>query len=137
MSTDATLTALLEAEHAAIYAYGVVGARLDDATRRLALAAFDAHRAGRDALQALLRERGAAVPGPAAAYDVTVTDRAGALALAVRIEDDLAARWHDLVADGALRARAVQALADSAVRAAQWRRTAGPRPWTQAFPGSA
>jgi hypothetical protein len=136
VSVVATLTALLEAEHAAVYAYGVLGAHLDDATRRLALAAFDAHRADRDGLQALLRERGAAVPGPAAAYDVTVTDRADALALAVRVEDDLAGRWHDLVGDRALRSRAVQALGDSAVRAAQLRRAAGPRPWTQAFPGS-
>ncbi len=136
MTADDTLVGLLEAEHAAIYAYGVLGARLDVGTRRLALSAFDAHRASRDALQGLLAERRLAVPAPAPAYDVTVADRAQALELAVRIEDDLAGRWHDLVADPVLRARAVQGLRDSAVRAALWRRAAGQRPWTQAFPGA-
>lgn len=137
MNVDRTLTGLLEAEHAAVYAYGVLGARLDDATRALALSAHDAHRAARDDLERLLRDRGQPVPAAAPAYDVTVATRAQALALATRVEDDLAGRWHDLVADGGLRARALQGLTDSAVRAAQWRRAAGPRPWTQAFPGSA
>jgi hypothetical protein len=135
VTADEVLAGLLEAEHAAIYAYGVLGARLDDATRRLALSAHDAHRAARDDLQRLLTSRGRDLPVPAPAYDVTVATRAQAVALAVRLEDDLAGRWHDLVADPGLRPRAVQGLSDSAVRAALWRRKAGPRPWTQAFPG--
>lgn len=137
MTPDQVLVGLLEAEHAAIYAYGVLGARLDDATRRLALAAHDTHRALRDELERLLRDRGLPLPTPAAAYDVTVANRAAAVALAADIEDDLAGRWRDLVADTGLRARAVRGLQESAVRAALWRRAAGPRPWTQAFPGSA
>ena len=150
MTVDEILTGLLEAEHAAVYAYGVLGARLDLATRREALAAFDAHRAARDELEGLLRDRGLDVPAAAPAYDVSAAGRPQALALAARVEDDLAGRWCDLVADAGLRdglaltgegwippARAVQGLRDSAVRATRWRRLAGPRPWTTALPGLA
>jgi hypothetical protein len=132
MTREEVLRGLLEAEHAAIYAYGVLGARLDDPERRLALTAYDAHRQARDTLRNLL---GAAAPAPAPAYDVTVTTPAQARRLAVLIEDDLADRWHDLVQDQPLRPRAVQGLSDSAVRAALWRRWAGPLPWTQTLPG--
>jgi hypothetical protein len=96
------------------------------------VSAFDAHRAARDALAALL---GPGAPGPAAAYDVTVATAVQARTLAAAIEDDLAGRWHDLLAYAELRARAVQGLSDSAVRAALWRRAAGPLPWTTPFPG--
>ena len=41
------LAAVLSDEHAAIYAYGVLGARLDEPTRAVALADFDAHRVRR------------------------------------------------------------------------------------------
>jgi hypothetical protein len=129
------LADLLAAEHAAIYAYGVLGARLDGSARALARAAYDAHRAARDELQALLSARGETPAGPAAAYDVTVATAAEAKALAVRIEVDLGQRWHDLVADVAVRSRAVRGLQDSAVRAALWRKALGPRPWTEALPG--
>ena len=130
---------LLRDEHAAIYAYGVLGARLPDAERRIALTAFDAHRAVRDALRARVLAAGQVPPGPAAAYDVTVAGQAEALALAVRVEEQLAVRWRDLVALSAtrdVRQLAVHELQASAVRAAQWRRAAGSAP-TVAFPGRA
>jgi hypothetical protein len=126
---------LLAAEHAAIYAYGVLGARLEGPAQALARAAYDAHRAARDDVQSLLRARGAVPLGPAPAYDVTVATAAEAKALAVSVEVDLGQRWHDLVEDVALRSRAVRGLQDSAVRAALWRRAAGPGPWTDALPG--
>ncbi len=132
------LTALLAAEHAAVYGYGVLGGRLDDDTRPGALTAYDAHRARRDSLAARLRERGAAPPVALPAYDVRVADRAAALALAVRLEEGLAVRWRDLVAgtdDLALRTLGSSGLQEVAVRAAQWRRTAGVRPVTVALPG--
>lgn len=138
MTESAALTALLDAEHAAVYAYGVLGARLDEATRRVALAAFDAHRSRRDELIARLRARSLPTPGPEAAYDVVVANRVQALALAVRVETELGVRWRDLVAvtdNRMLRRAAVQALQDSAVRATVWRRTAGLTPLTQALPG--
>src|SRR5690606_3193584 len=60
----------LEAEHAAVYAYGVVGARTDGARRREATAAFDAHRARRDRLRELIISRGGTPTEPAAGYDL-------------------------------------------------------------------
>lgn len=132
------LTGALETEHAAVYAYGVLGARLDEATRTGALSAFDAHRARRDALADALRSRRLPVPGPAPAYDVAVAGRPDALALAVRVETEVGVRLRDLVGgtdDRGLRTLAVQGLQDCAVRAAQWRRLAGTAPATVALPG--
>ena len=140
MSDTELLVGLLAAEHAAIYAYGVLGARLDEATRAMALTAFDAHRTLRSALRVQLQARGVEPPGPLAAYDITVRDRAQALRLAIDLEVKDGVLWRDLVAtseDPALRSMAVPALAGTAVRAARWRKVAGVRPLTEAFPGQA
>lgn len=132
------LQTLLAAEHAAIYGYGVLGARLADAARELAQQADDAHRARRDSLAELLRNRGAAVPVTMAAYDVAVSGAPEALALAVRLEEGLAVRWRDLVGgtdDAVLRSLGVRGLTETAVRAARWRLAGGLRPGTVALPG--
>ena len=133
------LTALVAAEHAAVYAYGVLGARLDLDLRERAQAADDAHRLRRDALAGLLRDRGAPVPASLPSYDVAVATPDDAQALAVRVEEGLALRWRDLVGgtdDPALRRVAVSGLTETAVRAARWRRSSGPRPWTVPLPGT-
>ncbi len=134
------LQALLAAEHAAVYGYGVVGGRLDDAGRSTALAAYDSHRARRDELEALLSAQGV-TPQPAeAAYDVATSSAEEALALAVRIEEGLALRWRDLVGatdDAELRALGIAGLQETAVRAASWRKQAGVPEVTVALPGSA
>lgn len=132
------LQVLLEAEHAAVFGYGTLGGRLDTGTRPMALTAYDAHRARRDSLVARLRERRAEVPAALPAYDAVVPDRAAALALAVRLEEGLSARWLDLVAgavEPALRALGVSGLQETAVRAASWRRLQGVVPPTVALPG--
>lgn len=135
----ALLEALLAATHAAVYGYAVLGARLDDATRPMALRAHDAARARRDVLAARLRERGARPAPPLPAYDVEVDGPQEALALAVRLEEGLGVRWLDLVEgtdDVDLRRLAVGGLQQTAVRAAQWRARAGSAPVTVALPGS-
>ena len=135
MSTSTLLAAVLEAEHAAVYGYGVLGARLDVATRAIALAAFDAHRARRDDLLARL---GTGAPATGAAYDVSVHSPAEALVLAVSLEVGVGMRWLDLVggtSDPALRLLGVSGLQETAVRAANWRRLRGAGPVTVAFPG--
>ncbi len=135
MSSSTLLAAVLEAEHAAVYGYGVLGARLDDATRPTALAAFDAHRARRDDLLARL---GTAAPATGASYDVAVHSPAEALVLAVALEEGVGVRWLDLVggtSDPALRLLGVGGLQETAVRAAHWRRLRGTGPVTVAFPG--
>lgn len=137
MSDLDLLAAVLMDEDAAVYAYGVLGARLDDATRAVALDHFDAHRLRRDEVIARLRAAGRPRQGPRTAYDVAVGGRAAALTLAIRVEDSLAVRWRDLVGgttDAGLRRLGVSGLTDSALRAATWRRTAGLTP-TVALPG--
>jgi hypothetical protein len=133
------LVALVEAEHAAVYAYGVLGARLDDATRKLARTAYDSHRARRDQVVAALQAHGATAPAPLAVYDVAVADAVEALALAVRVEEGMSLRWRDLVGETrarALRSLAVAGLQETAVRAAQWRKRSGITPVTVALPGT-
>ncbi len=139
MTVTAALLDLLATEHQAIYAYGVLGAQLDEQTRAIALASVTAHRASRDALQQRLRDRGVGTPGPEAAYDLAVANAPAAVLLAVRVETELGVRWRDLVAqttDEGLRSLAVQGLSDCAVRATTWRTKAGVPP-TVALPGLA
>ncbi|MEV0478013.1 DUF4439 domain-containing protein, partial [Streptomyces prunicolor] len=52
------LQAALAAEHAAVYGYGVVGGRIREGRRTEAKAAYDAHRARRDALVREVRDLG-------------------------------------------------------------------------------
>lgn len=132
------LAELLEGEHAVVYGYGVLGARLDSPSRDLALLAYDSHRTRRDQLAARLRERGSDPEPPPPAYDVSVGSTAEALALAIRLEEGLTLRWRDLVGgtdDRQLRQLGLAGLQECAVRAAQWRVQAGVAPATVALPG--
>jgi hypothetical protein len=138
---DAGLEAALAAEHAAIYAYGALGAHLTGRDRRDAVAAETAHRARRDALLLRMADTGTAPVPAAPAYTLpfAVTDRATALRLAVGVEERTAAAWRAAVPETAAgdRQTAVAALTDCAVRATRWRRTASPgTPGTVPFPGS-
>ena len=139
MTEASALAELLSAEHQAIWAYGVIGAHLDEERRTTALAAYDAHRLLRDSLLARMRSRGLPTPGPALAYEMTVTTPGSAVQQAILLEDGLTARWHDLVASTEnrdLRALAVRALSDAAVRATRWRISARVRPATVPLPGT-
>jgi Domain of unknown function (DUF4439) len=139
MTAADRLRALVEAEHAAVYGYGLLGARLDEAGRRVAQIGYDSHRVRRDQLVAALVAAGGTAPAPLPSYDIAVADAAGAMALAIRIEVELSVRWRDLVGatgDAALRRLAVAGLQETAVRAAQWRKRAGITPTTVALPGA-
>ncbi|WP_371516981.1 DUF4439 domain-containing protein [Kitasatospora sp. NBC_01300] len=124
----AAVTALqgaLGAEHAAVYGYGVVGARLpEDQQRTDARTAYAAHEARRDAWQRLIGSLGAAPAAAAAGYQLpfAVTDTAGATKLAAHLETRLTAVYADLVAavPGPQRGTAADALRDSALRAHRW-----------------
>jgi hypothetical protein len=129
----------LRGEHAAIYAYGVLGAHLDAATVPLAVLAESAHRARRDALMLRLTTEDATPPPaePAYALPAPVTDQASALRLAISVEERCAGLWRQALADvtGDDRALAVDALTDCAVRATRARAAAGVQPATVPFPG--
>ncbi|WP_059011622.1 ferritin-like domain-containing protein [Streptomyces specialis] len=121
---DATQAALA-AEHAAVYGYGVVGARIGEERGGEATEAYDAHRARRDLLHRTVRDLGgtpvAAEPAYALPFDVG--DGAGAVELAAELETRLAGAYADLVpvAEGERRREAAAAMRDAVVRAARWR----------------
>ncbi|MFC5667877.1 ferritin-like domain-containing protein [Kitasatospora misakiensis] len=124
----------LSAEHAAVYGYGVVGARLpDDQQRADARTALAAHQARRDAWQRLLAGTGATPTAAAAGYQLPfpVTDAASAARLAAHLETRLTTVYAGLVAavTPAQRPLAADALRESALRAQRW--GAAPTP----FPG--
>jgi ferritin-like protein len=128
------------AEQAAIYAYGPIGVHLvGDREAAEARTAELTHRARRDALITRLEELAATMPPtpPGYALPFPVTDRAGALKLAIEVEDRVAATWRSAlpVTEGEDRRMALDALTDCAVRATRWRRLAGVTPRTVPFPG--
>lgn len=129
------LQAALAAEHAAVYGYGVVGGRIREGQRSEARAAYDAHRARRDALAREVRDLGTDPVVASAAYALPfpVPDSAAAVLLAAELEDRVAGVYSDLVraAEGELRGRAAEALREAAVRAVRWRGE------SVAFPGLA
>jgi hypothetical protein len=128
MSTEQAIMAAINGEDAAIYAYGVIGARSRGARAALARRALTAHRARREALQATIAEPVAA----ASAYDLPfpVEDAQDAARLAVLVENRMAALLADVAAATAddRRAQAVTGAMESAARAIAW----GGAP--QAFP---
>ncbi|MEU6001991.1 ferritin-like domain-containing protein [Streptomyces sp. NPDC047197] len=127
--------AALGAEHAAVYGYGVVGARIGEGRRAEARTAYDAHRARRDELQRAVRDLGGEPEPSAPAYALpfAVPDSAAAVRLATELEERVAGVYADLVraSTGARRGSAAEALREAAVRAARW------RGGSVAFPGLA
>ncbi|WP_329221544.1 ferritin-like domain-containing protein [Streptomyces sp. NBC_01485] len=134
-ATSAELTALqaaLAAEHAAVYGYGVVGGRLSQERRTEALAAYDAHRARRDALAREVRGLGAEPVAASAGYALPfpVPDSTAAVRLAAELEERVAGVYSDLVraATRTRRRDAAAALREAAVRAVRWRGGSVPFP---------
>ena len=136
---NAALAAVLTAEHAAIFGYGVVGGHLDNAGKQTVRRADSAHRTRRDALIARLVSTSATVPPAAPAYTLpfAVTNRSSALKLAVALEEGTAEAWRLAIAatTGDVRKAALDALIDCALRATAWRRAAKLAPITVPFPG--
>jgi hypothetical protein len=116
----------LAGEHAAIYAYGVIGGRLDYGSRpvRDATAAWEIHRERRIGLTALVEAGGetpvAAEPGYKLPNDID--DVAAARTVAQVVEGRCAVLYATLAATatGEVRAYAVDALIDAAVRGYDW-----------------
>ncbi|WP_214106378.1 ferritin-like domain-containing protein [Acrocarpospora catenulata] len=132
----------LAAEHAAVYAYGVIGARTGGTLRTRANAGFDAHRARRDQLRALMTQRGEAPaePGPTYQLPFEVTTPAQAARLAAYIEERVGMAYLELSADPdpGLRRLAALALQECAVRGYGWRPVIDTLPGmpSGAFPGA-
>ncbi|WP_200307269.1 ferritin-like domain-containing protein [Streptomyces adelaidensis] len=127
--------AALDAEHAAVYGYGVVGGKIGEDRRSEAREAYDAHRARRDELARVVRDLDGKPAAGAAGYALPfpVTDSDSAVRLAAELEERVAGVYSDLVraAEGERRRTAAEALREAAVRAVRW------RGGSVAFPGLA
>ena len=123
---QATLQRMLAGEHAAVYAYGVIGGRLAPGTslQAAASAAYVEHRTRRDDLVARLRAQGAdpVVAEAGYALPVPVDTPAQARRVARVVEDRCSVLYADVVANttGPTRAYAVGALIDAATRGLAW-----------------
>ncbi|MBG0828783.1 ferritin-like domain-containing protein [Planomonospora sp. ID67723] len=133
MRSDQGLGAALAAEHAAVYAYGVIAARTTGRLRTTATSAFNAHRARRDRLRTLITARGGTPSEPRAAYALPITPSTAAQAveLAVLVERGVTAAYLELAAsdDADLRRMAALAMQECVTR------SYGLRPEIEAFPG--
>ncbi|MEV4559693.1 ferritin-like domain-containing protein [Kitasatospora sp. NPDC049285] len=118
------LQAVLAAEHAAVYGYGVVGAFLPTGPQREdGRTAYTAHQARRDAWQRLLATSGVSPTAAAPGYRLpfAVKDAATAGQLAAYLEVQLTAAYADLAAAGpTLRMDGATALRECALRATHW-----------------
>ena len=125
MTRTEALEVVLAGEHAAVYAFGVVGAVLrgtpDEAAAR---AAFALHVARRDEVTAELVAAGATPAGSAPAYDLggEIRTPKAARALAARVDLGLCAPYADLVgaSEPAERATAADWCSGSATSAVAW-----------------
>jgi hypothetical protein len=139
-SENTALAGALEAEHAALWGYGVVGAALSPGAQASAATSEAAHRDLRDRLISLLADRNADTPDARGAYALPfpVLSEVDAAALAATLEDGVAAAWVrllDQAAERSTRELAVGALSAAEVRAVGWRVAAGQTPVTRALPG--
>lgn len=134
------LQTALDAEHAAVWTYGLVAAFLPDTFDAALDGAADEHRARREAVRGVLADAGV-TPHPAEAAYVPprpVTDAKSAQALVITAESDAMVVWRGVLErtdDGVLRRLALDALVASAVRGSRWRAEAGITPSAFALPG--
>ena len=138
--TAAALQQALGTEHAALWLYGTASAFVTGSSETEIIAAMGSVQSLRDATEHRLSV-GGVTPQPAQpAYLVPspVTNQASALAALAVAESDATVAWRSVLEhsdDPGLRAAALSALIDSAVRETRWRRLAGQTPASVAMPG--
>ncbi|MFC5993153.1 ferritin-like domain-containing protein [Pseudonocardia hispaniensis] len=130
----------LAAEHAALWVYPMIVVYLPTGQADQARADASAHRTLRAAIEQTLTDIGARPVSalPAYALPRPVTDTASAAALAVVAETDTLAAWRSVLehtTDVPLRAAALAALTEGALRCTRWRRIAGQTPAVPVLPG--
>ncbi|MBA8949579.1 DUF4439 domain-containing protein [Actinomadura namibiensis] len=139
MTDVPALQEALKAEHAAVYGYGVLGARLRGTHQATARVMWNLHRARRDALAERLTAAGATPEAAAPVYRLPVRPTSGRTAgeLAAALEDAVVAALVGAAgaADAGLRSWAARAMQESAGNAAHWRTAIGRPPGAGAFPG--
>lgn len=127
------LQGALAAEHAAIYGYGVAGARLAGSAQQTALRYWNGHQKSRDALVAMISRFGVAPVAAQAAYQLPfpVRDVSSARELAALLEEGVTRAYLGLVgvSDATICGFGARQMQAPAERAAYW------RGGTTAFPG--
>jgi hypothetical protein len=120
VSAVAALQSALSAEHAAVYAYGVIGGVLGTGSAAAA-AAYAAHRGRRDQLTSMLGPQSVAAE-PAYRLPFEVSGPARARRLAAYVEERCAEVYAESVSrtTAADRMFAARALTDCAVRGLEW-----------------
>ncbi|NRQ33632.1 ferritin-like domain-containing protein, partial [Nonomuraea sp. NN258] len=110
----------LAAEHAAVFAYGLLGARTSGSLRERVRAAYDAHRTRRDQLRTLILGRGGEPAEAAGSYALPFvpSTAAQAVKLAVQLETGVTAAYLELVSarDVKVRQYAAQAMQEAVAR---------------------
>ncbi len=127
----------LDAEYAAVFAYGVVGAHVAPEQSAYAAAALTSHRTGRDWLRERITRAGGTPPPAAAAYEIPdTTDPASAARLAASVELAVVPRWSAATAVVAKSDRpfCTSSAQAAAVRALTWGAQEQPFPGTQPAP---
>ena len=116
------LQAWLALEHEAVWLYGMIGARVDRLAKP-ASTSYDAHRAVRDRLRALVDDAGGQPVGPALTYGDERIDSPKAARIAARsIEERIAAACVTLFGDTEREGRrfAMSGLRRAALAALDW-----------------
>ncbi|GAA3603101.1 ferritin-like domain-containing protein [Nonomuraea rosea] len=115
----------LAAEHAALFAYGLLGARTSGTLRTRISAAFDAHRARRDQLRSFITTRGGKPAEADASYALPFFPSNATLAvkLALHLENGVTAAYLELAAaeEAALRRYAALAMQEAVTRSYAFR----------------
>lgn len=115
---------VLDGTDAAVYAYGLVAARLDSEGAARSLDAMAAHRLHRDALRARITVLGGTPRAAAPAYTppFEVDDAVSASRLAALVEDRLAGQWAALAAASPAQQRLNSALTaqECSTRSVSW-----------------
>ena len=124
MSQIDALNVVLSGEYAAIYAYGVIAARLKGAEETRALAVMAEHRQRRDRLRAQIIELGGTPVAGSAIYELpgAVTSAKQARELAALVETRLSGQWAGAAAASTGKERTAAALfaVESSVRSTSW-----------------
>lgn len=135
---------VLASEHATIWAYGAIGARISAGYLPAVTDADNRHRAMRGAIEEVIRALGGEpVPTkPGYSLPTLLTDDASSLSLAASLEESMAQQWRYCIgADGPiaqpLRQLCLDGLRITASSALAWRQELDPAALPPAFPGMA
>lgn len=138
----AALHQVLAAEHATIWGYGVVGAKVSQLYLPKVIEADHRHRSIRATIEDAVRSLGGEpVPSkPGYALPTLLTDDASALTFAAQLEESMSRQWRHGIGtagpiDVTFRQLCLDGLDSAAGGALTWRRLLDPTALPQAFPG--